>query len=247
MKNDIRTLIASKRFDARDRLRRFLATEPGLTVIGEVSDMSSISQMVAQTKPDILFVDFAMTQESQSFATSSLPFPIVVKVIPIQNANREAFLMDAHGIVLATATPKLLIESIRNLMAGHHGFEHKSMGVLMDALREVFGRREEPPPAKDYRLTPRELDIIEKIVNGRSNKEVGVEFAISERTVKHHLTNIFGKVGVSSRLQLALFAVSHHLTSSQARALAMESMQTEPARMNVRRADGAGNRVDVKA
>lgn len=95
----------------------------------------------------------------------------------------------------------------------------------MDALREVFGRREEPPPAKDYRLTPRELDIIEKIVNGRSNKEVGAEFAISERTVKHHLTNIFGKVGVSSRLQLALFAVNHHLTSNQARALAMESMK----------------------
>jgi hypothetical protein len=52
-------------------------------------------------------------------------------------------------------------------------------------------------------------------VNGRSNKEVGEDFSISERTVKHHLTNIFSKVGVTSRLQLALFAVNHHLTSTR--------------------------------
>lgn len=227
MKNDIRILIASKRLDARERLSRFLATQPGVRVIGAVSNASSIPRIVGRAKPDILFVDLAMAQYCQSLFSpeNSFPFPIVVKVIPIQNIEGEAFLMDTHGIMLATATPKLLIESIRKLMVGHHDFEPKSMGVLMDALREVFGRREEPPPAKDYRLTPRELDIIEKIVNGRSNKEVGAEFAISERTVKHHLTNIFGKVGVSSRLQLALFAVNHHLTSNQARALAMESMK----------------------
>jgi len=71
------------------------------------------------------------------------------------------------------------------------------------------------------------VDIITKIASGRSNKEVGEEFAISERTVKHHLTNIFGKVGVSSRLQLALFAVNQHLMSSPAPALNLQPVQTD--------------------
>ena len=66
-----------------------------------------------------------------------------------------------------------------------------------------------------------------KIASGRSNREVGEEFSISERTVKHHLTNIFGKVGVSSRLQLALFAVNQHLMSGPAPSLTLQAVQSD--------------------
>jgi DNA-binding NarL/FixJ family response regulator len=66
-----------------------------------------------------------------------------------------------------------------------------------------------------------------KIASGSSNKEVGEVFAISERTVKHHLTNIFSKIGVSSRLQLALFAVNHHLTGHPAPALSLQALQSD--------------------
>jgi DNA-binding CsgD family transcriptional regulator len=69
------------------------------------------------------------------------------------------------------------------------------------------------PPA-DFALTRRELEIIAKITAGLSNKEVGHAFSISERTVKHHLTNIFNKIGVSNRLALALFAVNHQLMAA---------------------------------
>jgi DNA-binding CsgD family transcriptional regulator len=67
---------------------------------------------------------------------------------------------------------------------------------------------------KSFGLTHREREIIAKITAGLSNKEVGQAFSISERTVKHHLTNIFNKVGVSNRLALALFAVNHHLMTA---------------------------------
>jgi len=66
-----------------------------------------------------------------------------------------------------------------------------------------------------YGLTPRELDIIGTIVDGCSNKDVGKTFSITERTVKHHLSNIYQKLGVSSRLELAIFALSHNLGRRQ--------------------------------
>jgi two-component system, NarL family, nitrate/nitrite response regulator NarL len=228
----IRIVIASGQPVARERFCRFLAADAGLAVIGEASDANYVSQLVRQIKPDILLVDLDMARglELQTLCNlpNSSPLRIVLMVFPIQKAHIvEAFLLNAHGIVLATATPGLLIESIRSVMAGQYWLEHESVGLLVQALREVLPRREEPGTAKDYGLTPRELDIIKKIVNGRSNKEVGEEFAISERTVKHHLTNIFGKIGVSSRLQLALFAVNHHLMSSQAPAMLVQTMQSE--------------------
>jgi len=71
-----------------------------------------------------------------------------------------------------------------------------------------------PPRKADFGLTTRERQIVSAVVNAYQNKEIAEKFAISEKTVKHHLTNIFNKVGVSNRLELALFAVHHHLDSS---------------------------------
>ena len=69
----------------------------------------------------------------------------------------------------------------------------------------------EDPSKRRYGLTPSEMEVISAIVAGYTNKDIAQKFAISEQTVKHHLTNIFDKVGVSNRLELALFAVNHHL------------------------------------
>jgi two-component system nitrate/nitrite response regulator NarL len=66
----------------------------------------------------------------------------------------------------------------------------------------------------DFGLTVRERQIVSAVANAYQNKEIAAKFAISEKTVKHHLTNIFNKVGVSSRLELALFAVHHHLNTA---------------------------------
>jgi DNA-binding NarL/FixJ family response regulator len=112
-------------------------------------------------------------------------------------------------------------------MAGQYWLESESLGVLVEALRDSLEHGNGARSPKDYGLTRREVDIITKIASGRSNKEVGEEFAISERTVKHHLTNIFGKVGVSSRLQLALFAVNQHFTNGPAPALRLQAVQPD--------------------
>jgi two-component system nitrate/nitrite response regulator NarL len=228
----IRLVVADEQPHVRQNLCRLLASDPGLEVLGEASNANGATQLVGQIKPDILLVDFHLSRELELAAftrlASSAPLRIVIMAATIQKPYIvEAFLLGAHGIVLKTSTPAVWFQSIRSVMAGQYWLQHESIGLLVEALREVVSHRSEPTPTKDYGLTRRELEIITKIAHGRSNKEVGEEFAISERTVKHHLTNIFGKIGVTSRLQLALFAVNHQLMSNPAPSLLMQPMQSE--------------------
>jgi two-component system nitrate/nitrite response regulator NarL len=231
--NPIRIVIADEHPIVRQDLRRSLQSEPGLHILGEASDAHGAVQLARQRQPDILLVDFALSQrfELKALSESARELPstrIVVTVAAIEKAHLvEAFRLGAHGIVLKRSTSHILLKSIRSVMAGQYWLERESVGVLVEALRESLTHSNGTKSPKDYGLTRREVDIITKIASGRSNKEVGEEFAISERTVKHHLTNIFGKVGVSSRLQLALFAVNQHLMSTPTPSLTLQPVQAD--------------------
>ncbi len=229
--NPIRIVIADQHPSCRQDLRRSLESEPDLDIIGEASDALGAIQLARQKQPDILLVDFALTQQAElrTVGRSEGDSPrvrIVVTETVIEKAHLvDAFRLGAHAVVLKRSTPAVLVKSIRSVMRGEYWLERESVGVLVEALRESLVQGNGTKAPKDYGLTRREVDIITKIASGRSNKEVGQEFAISERTVKHHLTNIFGKVGVSSRLQLALFAVNEQLTTNPAPSLALPPLQ----------------------
>jgi DNA-binding NarL/FixJ family response regulator len=95
-------------------------------------------------------------------------------------------------------------------MDGEYWVGRESVSNLVQYLRNLIDSS--PPPARRrYGLTPRELEIISAVVAGYANKEIAEHFKISEDTVKHHLSNVFDKLGVSTRLELALFAVNQAL------------------------------------
>ena len=96
-------------------------------------------------------------------------------------------------------------------MNGEYWVGRESVSNLVQYLRTWLLPPEDLPQRNKYRLTPRELEIVAAVVAGFANKEIAQYFKISEDTVKHHLSNIFDKVGVSSRLELALFAVNQSL------------------------------------
>jgi DNA-binding NarL/FixJ family response regulator len=115
----------------------------------------------------------------------------------------EAFELGAKGVVLKSSLPRTWGIGIQAVLAGQYWVGDESVPILLQAARQFLVR----PASRsmgEFGLTPRETEIAGKIAAGLSNKEVGRQFLISERTVKHHLTNIFTKMGVSSRLELAV-------------------------------------------
>jgi two-component system, NarL family, nitrate/nitrite response regulator NarL len=96
-------------------------------------------------------------------------------------------------------------------MSGEYWVGRESVSNMMQYLRTLVQSSSDEAQQKTFRLTPRELDIVSAVVAAYSNKEIAECLKITEDTVKHHLSNIFDKLGISTRLELALFAVNHSL------------------------------------
>jgi DNA-binding NarL/FixJ family response regulator len=124
-----------------------------------------------------------------------------------------ALQLGARGVVLKEVATQTLLKCIQCVTEGQYWVGRAGVADLVQTLREMTaasnGNDEEKRPL--FSLTKRELDIVGAIVKGLTNKDIARAFSISEDTVKHHLTNIFNKAGVSNRLELALFAVHHKL------------------------------------
>jgi two-component system nitrate/nitrite response regulator NarL len=215
----VRIVIADDHPIFRDGLRRLLEAESDLKVIGEACDGAEAVKMARQLKPDILLLDLAMPRMPGLEALreiSSGPAAGAVRVILLTAAAEkkqivEALQLGARGVVLKDSATQLLLTSIHTVMAGEYWVGRESVSNLVQYLRNLVQSSGEEAKQRKFGLTPRELEIVSAVVAGYSNKEIAEYFKISEDTVKHHLSNIFDKLGVSTRLELALFAVNQAL------------------------------------
>ena len=215
----VRILLADDHPIFRDGLRRLLEAEPDLKVVGEACDGSEAVKMARQLKPDILRLDLAMPRMPGLEALRELsagPVSNSVRVILLTAAAEkkqivEALQLGARGVVLKDSATQLLLKSIHTVMSGEYWVGRESVSNLVQYLRNLVQSSGEEAKQKKFSLTPRELEIVSAVVAGYSNKEIAEYFKISEDTVKHHLSNIFDKLGVSTRLELALFAVNQAL------------------------------------
>jgi two-component system, NarL family, nitrate/nitrite response regulator NarL len=213
----VRILVADDHPIFRDGLRKLLEAEKDFKVIGEAADGGEAIEMAQQLKPDVLLLDLAMPRVPGLEALRQLGSSVeAIKVILLTAAIEREQIVDAlhhgvRGVVLKESATELLLKSIRCVMDGQYWVGRESVSDLVRIIRDLTAIPEQGTRKRSYNLTPRELDIISAIVDGYTNKDIAEKFSIAEQTVKHHLGNIFDKLGVSNRLELALFAVNHHL------------------------------------
>lgn len=212
-KPQIRILLADDHPIFRDGLKKLLSLEEDMSVVGEASTAGECASLLGKLKPDILLLDLKFPDRDgltilEETNLESLPTKVIV--LTASDDDRDvvrAMRLGARGVVLKQAATDLLIKSIRKVQQGEVWLDRKMTADVMKALAHSVEaiRREKPL------LSDREREIVQLVASGLRNKEIGEKLFISEQTVKNHLHNIFEKLGVSDRLELALYAIHHKL------------------------------------
>ena len=210
----IRILVADDHAIFRDGLRKLLEGADEIQIVGEASNGNECVKMLGKFKPDILLLDLRMPEKDGLGVLEEVNFdslPTRVIVLTAAEDDRDvvrAMRLGARGVVLKQSASDLLVKSIRKVFDGEIWLDNRMTAEVMKAFAkssDAGPRREKPL------LSDREKEIVQLVAQGFRNKEIGEKLFISEQTVKNHLHNIFDKLGVSDRLELALYAIHHRL------------------------------------
>jgi two-component system, NarL family, nitrate/nitrite response regulator NarL len=214
-------VIADDHAILREGVRKLLDCEPGMRVVGEAGDGEETVKVVSQIKPQVLLLDLSMSKKSgmealRELARLGLHTHTIILAASIEKEQVvEVLQLGARGIVMKHSGTQVLLESIRCVASGKHWVDQESVPHLIQAVRGMEPPLRASAAKQDLGLTPREMQIIALIVAGYTNKDLAKELKISQNTSKHHLTNIFNKLGVSNRLELVLYAIDNRLVDSE--------------------------------
>ncbi|MEO8026770.1 MAG: response regulator transcription factor [Bryobacteraceae bacterium] len=213
----IRILIADDHPIVRDGLKKLLALEEDFDIVGEAGDGREVLDRVTELDPDVLLLDLRMPNLDGLSALQALQTAnkrvkvIVLTASEDKNEFVQAMKLGCSGIVLKQTAPELIVKSIRKVYAGEIWLDSHTTAAVMrqfstnadGSVNQGSGKggRERNP------LSAREREIVALVAQGYKNKEMAEKMFISEQTVKNHLHNIFDKLGVSDRLELALYAI----------------------------------------
>lgn len=204
----IRVLLADDHAVVRAGIRQFLEQAEDIEVIAEADDGAVAKYLIEQMQPDVAVLDIQMPQATGIEVTRWIRVhnpDIGILVLtaydddPYINAVLQA---GANGYVLKTATPGEIIRAVRDV---HAGISALDAAILQKMISQMF-RGTEPTPVE--KLTDREMEVLSLAAKGHTNKAIGLQLAISDRTVQGHLAHIFGKLQASSRTEAVMRAVS---------------------------------------
>jgi len=221
-KGTVRIVLADDHPIVRDGLKKLLKLEEDFEVVGEAGDGREVLEKVQELDPDVLLLDLRMPNLDGLAALQALQQNnrrtrvIVLTASEDKNEFVQAMKLGCSGIVLKQTAPDLIVKSIRKVHGGEIWLDsHTTAAVMRQFSTGLEGNgagggkgRERSP------LSTREREIVALVAQGYKNKEMAEKMFISEQTVKNHLHNIFDKLGVSDRLELALYAIHKglHLT-----------------------------------
>lgn len=220
----IRVLIADDHAIVRKGLCALLATEPGIEVVGEAQDGTEALAQVQALRPDVVLMDLAMPGmdglEATRRITASHPGARVL-VLTSYSGDEQIFpaiRAGALGYLLKDASPDELVLAIRQIHSGESSL-HPSIARRL--LNEISpGRNPKPSPWTPNQqravldlLTNRETEVLLLVAEGATNRQIAGQLAISEATVRTHMSKILGKLNLTSRTQAALYALRQGIVS----------------------------------
>ena len=216
-KATVRIVIADDHPIVRDGLKKLLLLEDDFEIVGEAGDGREVLEKVQALDPDVLLLDLRMPNLDGLSALQALQQTnkrtrvIVLTASEDKNEFVQAMKLGCSGIVLKQTAPDLIVKSIRKVNSGEIWLDSHTTAAVMRQFstgQEGSGGASSGGKSRERSpLSAREREIVALVAQGYKNKEMAEKMFISEQTVKNHLHNIFDKLGVSDRLELALYAI----------------------------------------
>lgn len=212
MSEIIRILIADDHAIVREGLRALLATEPGMTLVGEAADGVEVVEQARRLQPDVILLDMVMPRRDGLAALDELqrlerPARILVLTSFAEDDQIfPAIKAGALGYLLKDSSPAELLQAIRRV---HRGEASLHPVIARRLIREL----NQPPalPPTEAPLTEREVEVLRLVAQGLSNDDIAGRLVVSERTVRTHVSNILEKLHLANRTQAALYALREGL------------------------------------
>jgi DNA-binding NarL/FixJ family response regulator len=207
----LRVLIAEDHAIVREGIRRLLAAEPDITVVGEAADGEAAVELTENLRPDVVCMDISMPGLSGVDATRRIKGRMPdVGVVVLTMHEDEAYFYElvkagASGYVLKRASARDLVDAVR-AVAGGHTFLHPVVAKRLVSDHERSGSRDDDRQRFDG-LTDRERQVVRLIANGKTNREIAEILHISVKTVETHRTHIMEKLDLHDRAHLVRYAV----------------------------------------
>lgn len=202
----IRVLVVDDHAIVRHGLRQLFETTDDIELVGEATDGERAIAMVRELTPCLVLMDLSMPGMDGVEATRRIveehPGIAVVVLTSFGEKHRILSALDAGavGYLLKHMDPEEILEAVRAVAEGGAPLDPKVARVLLEA-------RSQPQPAAE--LTQREREVLQLLADGLPNKQIALRLGITERTVKAHLTSVFQAIGVTDRMQAALWARDH--------------------------------------
>ena len=204
----IRVLLADDHAVVRAGIRQFLESTDDITVIAEADDGQEAKDLIEEHQPDVAVLDIQMPTASGIDGTRGVRGNHrEVGVLILTAYDDDPYVMavlqaGANGYVLKTASPQEIIRAVRDVHAGNSALDAE---IIQKMVAQVSSRIQDQPVEK---LTDRELEVLTLVAKGFTNKAIGVQLGISDRTVQGHLAHIFSKLQSASRTEAVMRAVS---------------------------------------
>ncbi len=218
-KDCIRVLVVDDHAIVRRGIRAILEVEPGMELIGEAGNGAAAVTQCRALKPDVILMDLVMPDMDGVEAIRRIRAErpdaciLVLTTFAEDDMVMAALKAGAAGYQLKESTPEALVEAIRAVYRGEPSLHPAAAGTV---LQQISAPPREPPATA--LLTPRELEVLRCLGQGAENREIAARLAISEATVRTHVSNIMGKVHAASRTQAALYAIKEGLVKDNGEA-----------------------------
>jgi DNA-binding NarL/FixJ family response regulator len=213
----IRVIVADSEPIFRVGVRKIIAIEDDIRIVAQVESAPNALTAVGRFPADVILFESGLSDSPRESVSDLLAVAPSLKIIlvmiePTEEETVEYLRRGARGIVTRSIAPDLLIRCIRKVHAGETWLDNRGVNWVIEAYRAQAEQL--TSPRARVKLSPKEVQIISGVTQGLRNKDIAQEVGTTEQVVKNYLRKVYDKLGVSDRLELALYCMHHRLLES---------------------------------